>query len=104
VPPCKGGDLVVDYPDGSSGTEFILWPDAPGYVYPPTPNGQEEFMSTEDLQRALNDAGVTDSDDEPLAEDDDYGPKTHSAFVKALRQQSFTIHTGEVVTKVEMSS
>ena len=37
-----------------------------------------------DLQKALNQAGVTDHEGKRLAEDDKYGPRTHSALVKGL--------------------
>lgn len=43
-----------------------------------------QLLAITDLQQALNDAGRTDAEGNPLDVDGDYGPKTKHAFVSAL--------------------
>lgn len=50
-------------------------------------------------QKALNEAGITDFEGKPLVEDDEYGPRTYSALVKAYKS-SPTVETVEVVKAI----
>lgn len=76
LPPCKGGTLQVLYPDGRTGTDFVLW-SLGGHP----PDGGEEDVEelVKGIQENLNAAGFGDMDGKPLVVDGVWGPRTQFA-------------------------
>lgn len=69
IPPCEGGQLVVMYPDGAAGTEFVLYPGDVMAIYrtvinvPHHSNGDPYQWAKDVIDWGIDDAKIINIDD-----------------------------------------
>lgn len=84
IPPCKGGSLVVVYPNGRRDSEWALYPD-PEEVDPEVLSNGDRGRAVRRVQVRLNNWATSHQAhafDPPLVTDGIYGEKTAAAVTK----------------------